>query len=63
MMLKIIFKEYKIDNKISTINFDNISSNIVVIPQLIHYAIFILVVNFFIKDVHVMFLIYVFKMD
>ena len=34
-MLKTIFKECKIDNKIFAIGFDNASNNIVVIPQLI----------------------------
>ena len=34
-MLKTIFKEYKIDNKIFAIGFDNASNNIVAIPQLI----------------------------
>ena len=31
-MLKTIFEEYKIDNKIFAIGFDNASNNIVVIP-------------------------------
>ena len=34
-MLKTIFEEYKIDNKIFTIDFDNASSNTNTIPQLI----------------------------
>ena len=51
MMFKIIFEEYKIDNKIFVIGFDNASNNTAVISQLITK----LMVNFFIKDVHVMF--------
>ena len=35
MMLKIIFEEYKINNKIFSIGFDNASNYIVAIPQLI----------------------------
>ena len=35
MMLKTVFEEYKIDNKIFTIGFDNASNNTVVITQLI----------------------------
>ena len=35
MMLKTNFEEYKIDNKIFAIGFDNASNNTVVIPQLI----------------------------
>ena len=35
MMLKIIFEEYKIDNKIFSIGFDNASNNIAVIAKLI----------------------------
>ena len=34
-ILKIIFKEYKIDNKIFAIGFDNASNNTTTIPQLI----------------------------
>ena len=56
MILKTIFEEYKIDNKIFAIDIDNASNNNVVIPQLIMFC------NpyfggqfFFIKDVHLMF--------
>ena len=35
MILKIIFEEYKIDNKIFSIGFDNASNNTAVIPHLI----------------------------
>ena len=35
-MLKIIFEDYKIDNKIFAIGFDNASNNIIVIPHLIN---------------------------
>ena len=35
MILKTIFEEYKIDNKIFAIGFDNASNNTVVIPHLI----------------------------
>ena len=55
MLLKTIFEEYKIDNKIFTIGFDNASNNIVRISQLITLCNLIFVVNFFIKYVHVMF--------
>ena len=36
MILKIIFEEYKIDNKIIAISFDNTSNNTNIIPQLIN---------------------------
>ena len=35
-MLKTIFEEYKIDNKIFAIDFDNASNNTAVIPHLIN---------------------------
>ena len=35
MILKIIFEEYNIDNKIFAIGFDNASNNTAIIPQLI----------------------------
>ena len=55
MMLKIIFKEYKIDNKIFAISFDNTSNNTAVIPQLITLCNPYFGGQFFIKDVHAMF--------
>ena len=35
MMLKIIFEEYQIDNKIFAIDFDNTSNNTTAIPHII----------------------------
>ena len=35
-MLKIIFKEYKIDNKIFAIDFDSVYNNTTIIPHLIN---------------------------
>ena len=55
MMLKIIFEEYKIDNKIFAIGFDNASNNTAAIPHLITLCNPYFGGQFFIKDVHVMF--------
>ena len=55
MILKIIFEEYKIDNKIFAIGFDNASNNTAAIPHLITLYNLYFGGQFFIKDVHVMF--------
>ncbi|KAK3225672.1 hypothetical protein Dsin_005534, partial [Dipteronia sinensis] len=49
--LRIIFAEYKIDNKIFAIGFDNASSNTAAIPALIELCKPYLGGKFFIKDV------------
>ena len=54
-MLKIIFEEYKIDNKIFSIGFDNASNNTAAIPLLITLCNSYFGGQFFIKDVHVIF--------
>ena len=55
MTLKTIFEEYKIDNKIIAISFNNASNNTADIPQLITLCNPYFSGQFFIKDVHVMF--------
>ena len=55
MILKTIFEEYKIDNKIFAIGFDNASNNTAIIPHLITLCNPYFDGQFFIKDVHVMF--------
>ena len=54
-MLKTIFEEYKIDNKIFAISFDNTLNNTAVIPQLINLYNLYFGDRFFIKDVLAMF--------
>ena len=54
-MLKIIFEEYQINNKIFAIGFDNASNNTAAIPYLITLYNPYFGDQFFIKDVHVMF--------
>ena len=54
-MLKTIFEEYQIDNKIFAIGFDNASNNTAAISQLIILCNPYFVSQFFIKDLHVMF--------
>ena len=55
MILKTIFEEYKIDNKIFTIDFDNVSNNTNVISHLINLCNPYFGDFFFIKDVLGMF--------
>ena len=55
MLLKTIFEEYKIDNKIFAIAFDNASNNTVVILHLINLCNPYFGGKFFIKYVIVMF--------
>ena len=50
-MLKSIFEEYKIDNKIFAIGFDNASNNIVVISHLINLCNLYFCDRLLIKDV------------
>ena len=54
-MLKTIFKNYKIDNKIFAIDFDNASNNTVVISYLINLCNPYFRDKFFIKDVFTIF--------
>ena len=54
-MLKTIFEEYKIDNKIFAIGFDNVSNNTVIIPHLINLCNPYFACKFFIKNMFVMF--------
>ena len=55
MILKTIFEEYIIANKIFAIGSDNASNNTTAIPQLITLCNPYLGGKFFIKDVHVTF--------
>ena len=55
MILKTNFEEYKINNKIFAIGFDNASNNTVAIPHLINLCNPYFGSKFFIKDVFVMF--------
>ena len=61
--LRIIFQEYKIENKIFAIGFDNVSSNIDGIPSLIDLCKPYLGGKFFHQRCAYHVLIYVFKKD
>ena len=55
MMFKIIFEKYKIDNQIFAILFYMVQIKLLLFLNQLFYVIFILVVDFFIKNVLVMF--------
>jgi len=54
-LIKLILEEYALINKIFAISFDNVSANTISIPELEKVYNLYLRVNFFVKDIFVMF--------